>query len=107
MRAIRAWHASSARYTILFREIANLSYREYHELEERIGELNTDAFDHTNRLTHLREGLASLGYEKEVAETDRQFLAAHCGHPTQESWEEFWEGYCKRHKVAPYPEDAL
>jgi len=107
MRAIRAWHISMTYYGKLFREVASLSLREYTELIRGFADTNRNAFDCTNRLTTLRENLASAGYKHEVEQTDKQFLAEHRGYPSETAWEEFWTQYCRAHSVPPYPKDAL
>ncbi len=108
MKAIRSWHASTARYVEIFMEIANLSFGEYSKLEgQLVDNNNKNAFDGTNRLTSMREQFAALGYEKEIEQTDERFLREHRGFKTEEAWEEFWEKYCKKFDVPPYPPDAL
>ena len=107
MKAIRSWHVTTAYYFELFKEIANLSFSEYCKLEKQIIIPKVKNFDGTDQLTSMREQFAALGYEKEIEQTDERFLREHRGFKTEEAWEEFWEKYCKKFDVPPYPPDAL
>lgn len=107
MKAIRAWHASMAYYTKLFRETADLSLKDFSSLKKSFHDTNRNAFDCTNRLMTLRENLSAAGYKEAVKKTDERFLSEHRGFSSEEDWENFWIAYCKQHIIPPYPEDAL
>lgn len=106
MKAIRAWHASETYYTKVFKNVANMSLKDYYALTKGFDLPKSENLDCTNRLTVLRENLSNAGYATEVERADARFLAEHRGFKSEKDWEDFWHDFCISHGINPR-KDAL